>query len=131
MADAKYQRQAGSGEQLAYGEATDLDQQQVLGNDIEAQLADSAIDAGQIPEAEVEYADDEEEDYVPAGEDEEILFGDPEGVSKPLYRGTKPIPKSVVRQLPMLALLANDPTTPPALRAAYKLIISRLAEEVQ
>lgn len=110
---------------LQYGEATDLNQEAQFGRDVQAELAATQV----IPD--VQYDDTPEVDYTPAGEDEEILFGDPEGISMvhPGVNSQAPVPKSIVRQLPRMAAMVADPTTPPAIKAAYNFIIRRLMEE--
>jgi hypothetical protein len=100
----EYKADVGSGAQLEYGDANELNQSLVAG--------------------------DADEMFTPGNEDEEILFGPTEGLGRtgpPLAK--KPVPNSVLRALPLLSTIANDPKTPPVIKNAYKLILQRLAAE--
>jgi hypothetical protein len=134
-----YRRDVGSGDQLDYGDATDTNAELAAGDAVEEQIQDQALvsvvpTTGGMPAAEpgpVEYADDGP-DYVPANEDEAILFGDSEGIGlEPSLGATRPIANSVLRALPSLSAIVRDPTTPPAIRAAYNLVLQRLAAELE
>lgn len=129
----EYQRNVGSGEQLGYGEATETNETAAAGEAVAASLDDQEL----IPDEDVEFVDDDyDESYTPAGEDEEVLFGDAEGLGRPMSLGQvrsaqAPIPTAVLRSLPTLAALANDPRTPDSIKAAYRLVVQRLAAEME
>lgn len=67
-------------------------------------------------------------------EEDEILFGDPEGLGlnrpDPEIEG-RSVPAKVARRLPALKRAASAPGAPPALRAAYKLLADRLESELR
>lgn len=123
----KYKRDVGSGEQLGSGDATELNASLVAGNEVEASLAGGAI----APPTDVQFADKPEPDYQPAGEIEDILFGPAEGVRTPGRDPNRPVPNSIIRALPALTAVVSDPSTPPAIRAAYNLILQRIEAEYE
>jgi hypothetical protein len=122
MAEAEFKREVGSGEQLPYGEAADLNRR----------LASVAPQTGTgLPS---ELAEAEPDDYKPQNEREEILFGPPEGLGRhlpPTAPVDRRVPPSVVRRLPALARAASRPDAPPALVAMYKLTLQRLEDEMR
>ena len=69
-----------------------------------------------------------------ANEEEDILFGDPEG-----FGGNRPdsdvatatVPTHIARRLPALARAAADPGSPASLRAMYRLLADRLESELR
>jgi hypothetical protein len=128
----EYKADVGSGAQLEYGDANELNQSLVAGDAVEDKLGPAPVapkpDLGLPAEDfQVEYTD-EDEMFTPGNEDEEILFGPSEGLGGP-PKPRRPVPNSVLRALPLLSTIASDPSTPPAIKAAYKLILERLAAE--
>lgn len=135
MADQEFKRDVGSGDPLAAGEATEVNDELAFGRVAEDQIEQQSLLEGfeggaaeQLPE--VEYADDEP-DYEPADEMEEILFADPEGNRPMAKKANQPVPKSVIRRLPLMSLAVRDPSTPPAVKAAYHLVLQRLEDEAR
>lgn len=131
----EYSRGVGSGEQLGYGEAGDLNAELAEGDRVEEQLDDSQLvddefDFEDSVEPDVAYDDTPSTRYKPANEFEEVMFGPPEGLAGPVAKPSRhPIPQSVIRALPQLAMAANDPSSPPAIRALYKYTVQRLEAE--
>lgn len=69
-----------------------------------------------------------------ANEEEEILFGDPQGLgaSRPSVDvESRSVPAKLARRLPALKRAASAPGAPPALRAAYRLLADRLENELR
>ena len=91
------------------------------------------LDATNLPQG-VEWQEEDTPLPTPSGEEEEILFGDPEGLgrnrpSPDVQR--RSVPAHVARRLPALKRAASAPGAPPALRAAYRLIADRLERELR
>lgn len=66
-------------------------------------------------------------------EDEEILLADhPNGPQRIRYASSKQakIPTRVIRQLPAIQRLAQQPGAPPSIRALYKAIVDHLEREM-
>jgi hypothetical protein len=129
----EYKADVGSGAQLEYGDANELNQSLVAGDAVENQLGPAPTATADLglpaEDFQVEYTDADEM-FTPGNEDEEILFGPTEGLGRtgpPLAK--KPVPNSVLLALPLLITIANDPKTPPVIKNAYKLILQRLAAE--
>jgi hypothetical protein len=120
---------------------------EVAGGDIEVQQAGNELEAA-APEQEVPLALDEtglpqgvewqeEDEPVPdkfADEEEEILFGPPEGIRQnraPVETASATVPAKVARRLPALKRAAADPSAPESLRAMYRLLADRLESELR
>ena len=120
---------------------------EVAGGDIEVQAAANELEAA-APEQEVPLALDttglpqgvewqEDDVQVPerfADEDEEILFGPPEGLGQnraPAETASATVPAKVARRLPALKRAAEDPSAPASLRAMYRLLADRLESELR
>lgn len=79
----------------------------------------------------------EEDEPLPerfGNEEDEILFGDPEGLGAnrpPAEVSDRSVPANVARRLPALKRAASAPGAPPALRAAYRLLAERLEAELR
>lgn len=127
----EFRRDVGSGEQLDAGEATGLNQELDFGEEVAAQLEANSLVGEQPPlDTSVEYTD-EDPVYEPGDDLEKVLFGPTEGLAGAhVSPSKKPIPRSVLRMLPTLMLLVDNPNTPPALKASYRLIIQRLEDEM-
>jgi hypothetical protein len=132
----EYKRDVGSGEQLDSGEATLENEDLAAGDQVEDQLQDKAIVQG-VPmgrenELPVSYDDGEEPTYKPRDETEDIMFGPSEGLGKglpPLLDKNSPVRRATIRALPRMAMVIKDPSTPPAVKAAYKYLLRMLEEE--
>lgn len=83
----------------------------------------------------VEWQEDDEPTPENFGsEEEEILFGDPEGLGRnqPEVGGTeRSVPAHVIRRLPALKRAAQNPAAPAALKAAYRVLAERLQRELR
>ena len=83
----------------------------------------------------VEWQEDEDpiaENF--ANEEEEILFGDPEGLGRNMPDvdvQNRSVPAHVVRRLPQLKRAASNPQAPAALKAAYRTLARRLEQELR
>lgn len=126
-------RGVGTGEQLPYGAATEANADLAAGDAVEEQLARNQV-VKAVPYQGIKEIDTgegyDEYGYRPNGEMEEVLFGPSEGLGRDTMReGNRPLPNSVVRALPMLSSIVNDPTTPPAIKAAYAAAIRMLEAE--
>jgi hypothetical protein len=125
-----YQRGVGTGEQLPYGEATAENQNLALGNAVEKQVEDNAIDVPDYQEP--QYARSETPDFKPTSGMDEVLFGPQEGI-KPvggIQDTTGPLPHYVIRALPQLAQMAAQPGAPPQVVAAYRFLVQKLEAEM-
>lgn len=82
----------------------------------------------------VEWQEDDEPLPNLTSEEDQILFGDPDGVG--LGRPTREVerrtaPAKVIRRLPSLQRAASAPGAPASLKAAYRLLAQRLEEELR
>ena len=131
----EFTRDVGSGEQQGYGEATAENQALAAGDAVEDSLQAQAIvpePSEAAPLEDVQYADEPDaQGYQPQDEMEEILFGDPEGFEPSDPGKHKPVPNSVIRALPTLAAIVADPGTPPAIKAAYNILLQRMEAELK
>jgi len=126
----EYKRDVGSGDQLASGNASSTNQDLVAGDAVEQQIADAAIVADTMP-GPVQYATEDPAPYQPRGDMESVLFGPAEGLKPEPTPDRKPVPDSILRALPGLAMTANDPATPAVIKAAYRYIVARLEAEMK
>jgi hypothetical protein len=127
----EYKRDVGSGDQQAYGEATAQNESLAAGDALEEQIAaTSPAAAVQAPPPEPVYDQSPDPVYQPANEMDQVLYGDPEYVYANQKVSETPISRTVLRSLPLMASLANDPSTPPAIRAAYKAAVRALEREM-
>lgn len=129
----EYQREVGSGDQLDSGEATEANTDIQIGDRVEETLDAQQIVGDErfgqdLPE--VEYGGEDPE-YSPSGKLEEFMFADPEGFTRnaPRQGPSSPIPSSIIRMLPTLALAVQNPNTPAAIKAAYEYVIQRIEAE--
>lgn len=123
----------------AYGEATNTNTEAQQGRDAAQQIADETTfveggspppsdSGGGVPQAEFDNGPDPT--FTPKNEMDQILFGDSEGISAPPEASKMPVPNSVLRALPLLATIVNDPGTPIAIVAAYRKILQDMADEL-
>lgn len=131
----EFEREVGSGDQLAYGEASELNAALAKGDAIEETIAsqgvlpEQPISAADPP---IDYGDDPPEFEPGAGEFDDVLFADPVPGLEPKKKTSKrPLPNSVIRMLPTMSAIVKDPATPPSIKAAYLLMIRKLEEEMR
>jgi hypothetical protein len=120
---------ANSGPGLPQGEATAL-------NDVAAYPTVGPPEPDMMqPEPLAEPAAPEST-YRPAAGNvaEDILFGDPDPgtqASFGLQLAPGRLPESVVRSLPLMKAAAEDPTSPPALKAIYEALVNQLETDLR
>ena len=121
--------QPGGAEQLPQGAATELNAQPPM-------MQPEQMPLPPTPGGPVQFADDGYDpsgNVSPAREDDQILFGDPP-MARPV-RMTNPqqqrVPVSVVRHLPMMRAMLENPNAPASLRAVYRAIVDRLETELK
>lgn len=138
MAEAEFTRDVGSGDQLDAGGATDLNQTLQEGEMAEEVIAQAGPQIDQMAEEmalpPIEYADDDEPVGQPGDGMESVLFGPSEGLGKGMPLPTEmnhPARRAAVRALPQMSLIIRDPSTPPAVKAAYKYLVQLLEREEQ
>jgi hypothetical protein len=74
------------------------------------------------------------EGFRPGDEDDEILYGDPAS-PQPITLGPDRrqmrVPTQVIRHLPMIRAMLDDPSAPEALRGVYRALVDRLEQEMK
>lgn len=125
MAEVEYERGANA---LPQGAAAAV-------NDMAANVP-SPVSNVPVPDQDLPMPDlgEEDPDFVPSDEREELLFADAEGKGRdmPNGPGTRTfIPPDVVRKLPALARAAQRSDAPPALVALYKMTLRALEDEMR
>lgn len=91
------------------------------------------VDETGLPQG-VEWATDDEPDPPMGSEEEEILFGDPEGLGRgrpEVDVENRRVPAKLVRRLPALKRAASDPSAPASLKAMYRVLAERLENELR
>jgi hypothetical protein len=126
----EYKRDVGSGDQLASGNATSTNQDLVAGDAVEEQIASAAVVADTMP-GPVQYATEDPAPYQPRSDMEGVLFGPAEGLKPEPTSDKRPVPDSVIRALPGMSMIVNDPATPAAIKAAYRYLVLRLEAEMK
>lgn len=116
----------GGADQLPQGEATDLNatlEQVPELEDPEVALPPEYAPEGYDPTAGVTFTD----------ERDNLLFADPDEARPVRFQDdrSRKVPTQVVRHLPMLRAMLEDPEAPESLRAIYRAITDRLDQEIR